>query len=236
MCGRFSRSSPPAVIAEELGCDVDPSLSATPRFNVCPTEDVLVMARGVEGPHVGMARLERPRVGLMRWGLVPWFARDAKAGPRAINARAETLATTRTFKEPFERRRCLVVADGFYEWRRVGDARQPWFFRLRSRRPFVMAGVWDRWKPASGAPLVSCAIVTCPANDTVAPVHDRMPVIVPADARAAWLAKNADPAVLPTLLRPYPDDEMEAYAVSPLVNSPKNDSAECIREITAPAS
>ena len=226
MCGRFSRSSPPAVIAAELGCDVDPSLSATPRFNVCPSEPVLVMARGADGPHVG----------LMQWGLVPWFARDAKGGPRAINARAETLATTRTFKEPFERRRCLVVAAGFSEWRRVGAARQPWFFRLRSRRPFVMAGVWDRWKAPAGAPLTSCAIVTCPANGLVAAVHDRMPVIVPAEARAAWLAKDADADALATLLRPYRDDAMEAYPVSPLVNSPKNDSAECIRAVeTTPA-
>jgi len=224
MCGRFSRSSPPAVIAEELGCNVDPSLSATPRFNVCPSEPVLVMARGADGPHLG----------LMRWGLVPWFARDAKGGPRAINARAETLATTRTFKEPFARRRCLVVADGFYEWRRVGDARQPWFFRLRSRRPFVMAGVWDRWKPSAGAPLVSCAIVTCAANGLVAPVHDRMPVIVPAEARAAWLA-DAEADALAALLRPLREDAMEAYPVSPLVNSPKNDSAECIREVTPPS-
>jgi putative SOS response-associated peptidase YedK len=226
MCGRFARSSPPAVIAEELGCDVDPSLSATPRFNVCPTDDVLVMARATDVPHVG----------LMKWGLVPWFARDAKSGARAINARGETLTTTRTFKEPFERRRCLVVADGFYEWRRVGDARLPYFFRLRSRRPFVMAGVWDRWKLPDGAPpLVSCAIVTCAANGLVAPVHDRMPVIVPADARAAWLAKDGDPAELAPLLRPYPERDLEAYPVSPLVNSPKNDSAECIRAVEPPA-
>src|SRR5262245_9708856 len=101
MCGRFSRSSPPAVIAEELGVSVDPDLLAGPRFNVCPSEDVLVVARGAD----------EPRIGLMRWGLVPWFARDAKSGPRAINARAESLATTPTFRESFERRRCLVVAD-----------------------------------------------------------------------------------------------------------------------------
>jgi putative SOS response-associated peptidase YedK len=226
MCGRFSRSSPPVVIAEELGCDVDPSLLATPRFNVCPNENVLVVARGGDA---------MSHAGLMRWGLVPWFARDAKSGPRAINARAETLGTTRTFKESFERRRCLVVADGFYEWRRVGDARVPFYFRLQSRRPFVMAGVWDRWKPADGEPLVSCAIVTCPANPLVAPVHDRMPVIVPPDGRATWLAKDADVGALATLLQPYPERTMEAYPVSPLVNSPKNDTPECIREVEAPA-
>jgi hypothetical protein len=137
MCGRFTRSSPPQAIAEELGVDVPAELVAAPRFNVCPTEEVLVVARGAEAPALGW----------MRWGLVPWFARDAKAGPRSINARAETVATNRTFREPFQRRRCLVVADGFYEWRQIGSARQPYFIRLRSRRPFAFAAVWDRWKP-----------------------------------------------------------------------------------------
>ena len=100
----------------------------------------------------------------MRWGLVPWFARDAKSGPPSINARAETVATTRIFREAFQRRRCLIVADGFYEWRQVGGERHPYFIRLRSRRPFAFAGVWERWKPPDGDPLVSCAIVTCAAN------------------------------------------------------------------------
>jgi putative SOS response-associated peptidase YedK len=220
MCGRFTRSSPPQAIADELGVPVDTIMSATPRFNVCPSEEVLVVARG-DG--------DAMRAGLMRWGLVPWFARDPKAGPRAINARAETVATNRTFRDAFARRRCLIVADGFYEWRRDGDERQPWFIRLRSRHPFVFAGVWDRWKPPTGEPLLSCAIVTCDANAVVAPIHDRMPVIVPAAARTEWLARDGDPRALGDVLRPYPDAEMEAYPVSKLVNAPRNDAAECIR-------
>lgn len=228
MCGRFTRSSPPQAIAEELGVPVETFASATPRFNVCPSEDVMVVARG------GEEEGEVLRAGVMRWGLVPWFARDPKAGPRAINARAETVATNRTFRDAFARRRCLVVADGFYEWRRDGDDRQPWLFRLRSRRPFVFAGVWDRWKAPDGAPLLSCAIVTCDANGVVAPIHARMPVIVPASARPTWLARDGDAAALSELLRPYPDGEMEAYPVSKLVNAPRNDSPECIRP-AAPA-
>ncbi len=226
MCGRFSRSSPPQAIAEEFGVPVDPAFATGPRFNVCPTEDVLVVARGAEGPALGT----------MKWGLVPWFANDPKSGARMINARAETLATTRTFREPFERRRCLVVADGFYEWKRVGDQRQPYYVRLRSRRPFAFAGVWDRWKPKDGgAPLTSCAIVTCAPNAVMAPIHDRMPVIVPPDARELWLARETPTAELDAVLRPYPDAEMEIYPVSKRVSSVKNDDAECIRRVEPPS-
>jgi putative SOS response-associated peptidase YedK len=225
MCGRFTRSSPPRAIAEELGVDVDPLLAEGPRFNVCPSENVLVVARGKD---------DVAKAGWMKWGLVPWFAEDAKSGPRAINARAETLATNRTFREPFQRRRCLVVADGFYEWRRIGAERFPMYFRLRSRRPFVFAGVWDRWKPKDGDPLVSCAIVTCAPNGLVAPVHDRMPVIVPPSARDGWLAADAAPRALTGILRPYPESEMEAYPVSRLVNTPKNDGPECIQPAEPP--
>jgi putative SOS response-associated peptidase YedK len=178
---------------------------------------------------VARSREDAPKVGWMKWGLVPWFADDAKSGPRAINARAETIATNRTFREPFQRRRCLVVADGFYEWRRIGTERFPMYFRLRSRRPFVFAGVWDRWKPPAGEPLVSCAIVTCAANGLVAPIHDRMPVIVPGHERDRWLAADVDPSAIAALLRPYPDAEMETYAVSRLVNTPKNEGPECIQ-------
>ena len=225
MCGRFTRSSPPQAIAEEFGVVIDPEVVAGPRFNVCPTENVLVVAHGADGPALGT----------MRWGLVPWFAHDPKSGPRAINARAETLGTNRTFREPFERRRCLVVADGFYEWRKAGEDRQPYFIRLRSRRPFAFAGVWDRWKPKDGEPLVSCAIVTCAPNGLMAPIHDRMPVIVPPDARALWLARDAATATLGAVLRPYPDDEMEVYPVSKLVNSVRNDEPDCIRRVEPPA-
>ncbi len=239
MCGRFTRSSPPAALAEELGIPIDPALVARPRFNVCPSEDVLVVARAIPraddaGEAVAPTRadaLPTFAAGAMRWGLVPWFARDPKAGPRSINARAETLASNRTFRDAFARRRCLIVADGFYEWRKIEDDRQPFFVRLRSRRPFVFAGLWDRWKPPAGDSLLSCAIVTCAPNALVAPIHDRMPVIVPANERIRWLAAGAPLADLTALLRPYPEDEMEAYPVARLVNVVRNDGPECIRRI-----
>jgi putative SOS response-associated peptidase YedK len=241
MCGRFTRSSPPAAIAEEFGVEVDPGLATGPRFNVCPSENILVIARAAPAPTPGevselgeMGQVgELGKLGWMRWGLVPWFARDPNAGPRSINARAETIATNRAFREAFERRRCLVVADGFYEWRRVGTKKMPYFIRLRARRPFAFAGVWDRWKApgGEGEPLVSCAIVTCAANALVAPIHDRMPVIVPPPARARWLVAGGGGDDLTTLLRPYPDGEMEAYPVSRLVNAPRHDEPECIRRV-----
>lgn len=212
---------PPAAIAEEFGVDVAPAAAVAPRFNVCPSEDVLVVARGATGPSLGW----------MRWGLVPWFARDPGAGPRSINARAETLATARAFREAYQRRRCLVVADGFYEWRKEGSARLPYFIRLASRRPFAMAAVWERWTGGGGTPLVSCAIVTCAANEIVAPIHGRMPVIVPAEGRATWLAADAGADALGALLRPHPPDAMELYPVSTLVNAPRNDGPECIRPL-----
>jgi putative SOS response-associated peptidase YedK len=255
MCGRFTRSSPPTAIAEEFGVGFDPALVAKPRFNVCPSEPVLVVARGSAAPiettddgpasrehrsAFGDASLVAPpatpalAVGLMRWGLVPWFARDPKSGPRSINARAETVATNRTFREAFQRRRCLIVADGFYEWRQVGGERLPYFIRLRSRRPFAFAGVWERWKPPDGELLVSCAIVTCAANAVVAPIHDRMPVIVPAPARQLWLARATAAADLEDLLCPFAADQMEAYPVSKLVNAPRNDEPACIQRIEPP--
>jgi putative SOS response-associated peptidase YedK len=201
---------PPAAIADEFGVEVDAATVAAPRFNVCPSEDVLVLARGATGPSLGW----------MRWGLVPWFARDVKDGPRSINARAETIATARLFREAFQRRRCLVVADGFYEWRKERNERQP-------------PGVWERWTGTGQAPLLSCAIVTCPANEIVAPVHGRMPVIVPPEARATWLAADARADELGALLRPHPADVMERYPVSPLVNAPRNDGPECIRPLAS---
>jgi putative SOS response-associated peptidase YedK len=172
----------------------------------------------------------------MKWGLVPHWAKDESIGNKMINARAETLAEKRSFKNLLASNRCLVLADGFYEWRHGGAEKEktPYFIRLRSRRPFAFAGVWERWKPTDGAPLVSCAIVTCAANAVVAPIHARMPVIVPPAARDRWVGGDEDGGDLASLLRPYPEDEMEAYPVSRLVNAPRNDVPECIAPLDPP--
>lgn len=216
MCGRFSLSADPGTLFEEFG--LHPPADWRPRYNVAPTQDVLVVASGREGPCMGM----------LRWGLVPHWAKDASGGSRMINARAETVAKLPAFREAVRRRRCLVLADGFYEWIGKGKPRQPVRIRLGSGRPFALAGLWERWRGADGEPLASCAIVTTEACPVLAPVHDRMPVILSHGAREAWLARDAAPDALRALLRPYPDDDLVWHPVSPVVNSPANDLPECL--------
>jgi putative SOS response-associated peptidase YedK len=205
------------VLAEEFGVvhfvNVDVK---SPRYNIAPGQVVeAVVQHGAE-----------KRLGPMRWGFTSSSAQESKIAP--INARAETIATTPLFRDAFRRRRCLIVADGFYEWRKEGARKTPHFIRLRNRRPFGLAGIWCFDRTAVGTRVATCAIVTCAANELMAQIHDRMPVIVPAPAHDQWLDANATPAELGALLIPLAADEMEAYAVSSVVNSARNDSPECI--------
>jgi putative SOS response-associated peptidase YedK len=220
MCGRIVRTSPAEVLAAEFGAEPPAAVDARPRWNLCPGEDLLIVVQ----------KGEQRRMGTVRWGLVPWFAKAPDDGPRSINARAENVATRPPFRDAFRRRRCLVTADGFYEWRREGRTRRPFFIRLRSHRPMGLAGLWERWRPPDGPPLLTGLVITCPATGRLASIHDRMPVVLAPDAAARWLDPTLDdPAVLRALLAPYPDDALEIYPVSPLVNSPRNDSPECVR-------
>ncbi len=224
MCGRITRSSPKEAIAAELGVADASALALPPRYNLCPGEDVLVVVQ----------RGDERRMGLVRWGLVPPDAPDARGGARLINARAESLASRPAFRRAVRERRCLVVADGFYEWRRDADARTPHLVRLRSQRPMALAGLWERWHPPDGGPsLTTCTIVTCPPNDLLATVHDRMPVVLDVEARARWLdPATTDPAALRPLLVPYPAAGLAMHEVSSLVNSPRNDSPACIEPVS----
>jgi putative SOS response-associated peptidase YedK len=189
-----------------------------PSFNIAPTQNVAVVLRD------GTTRL----VG-MRWGLIPSWATDPTIGSKLINARSETLTKRSAFKDAFKSRRCLVLADGFYEWQRQGKEKTPFFIYLKSERPFAFAGLYEIWRPPLGAPLVSCTIVTTEPNDLVRPLHDRMPVVLPKGAEGLWLDPEAEDSMrLLDLLQPYPADDMAAYQVSSLVNSVKNDSPECI--------
>jgi putative SOS response-associated peptidase YedK len=219
MCGRIVRSSPLDAIRAEFDAVSAAGLDARPRWNVCPGEDVLAVV-GAGGDR---------RLRMLRWGLVPGFAVDPAKGPRPINVRAETVLERPAFREALRRRRCLVVADGFYEWRRDGATKTPWFIRLRSGRPFGLAGLWEEWRGRTGAVLETCAILTCRPNPLVAALHDRMPVVVPPAKYGPWLdARLDDPRVLVPLLGPYPADAMEAWPVSRLVNTPGNDSEACV--------
>jgi putative SOS response-associated peptidase YedK len=190
-----------------------------PRFNVAPSQPVAVV----------MDAASRD-VSWMRWGLVPFWAKSPEIGNRLINARAETAAEKPAFRSAFKRRRCLVLADGFYEWLKPGGRgvpSVPYYFHEKDHAPFTFAGLWDEWENAEGKPLRSCTILTCPANEVVRPVHDRMPVILEETARWAWLTREAVQD-LQALLVPVQEGFLGAYAVSRAVNSPANDSPDCV--------
>ena len=193
-----------------------------PRYNIAPTQDVLVIRNDSS----------QNRAEMMRWGLVPSWAKDPKIGSRMINARSETLAEKPSFRTAYRRRRCLIVADGFYEWKRDGKTRTPMRIMLDSGQLFALAGLWEAWKRPDDSWMMSCAIVTTSANDLVADIHDRMPVILDPDVESVWLDSDLDDtAALSELLVPYPSERMTAYEVSRIVNSAANDVPECIAPI-----
>jgi len=219
MCGRFTLATPAAQIAELFGLEHTPEL--TPRYNIAPSQQVAIVRRAGGRPELAWAR----------WGLVPSWARDPAMGARTINARCETVAVKPAFRAALRRRRCLIPADGFYEWRREGNRKQPFYFSLPNGSLFAFAGLWERWEGA-GEPLESCTILTTGANDAVAPVHDRMPVILAPEAHGPWL----DPSVpgeeaLAVVLAPLPSLTLRCYPVSSLVNNPANDTPDARRPL-----
>lgn len=221
MCGRFVRKRSSVLLARYFGAK-HISDELQPSFNIAPTHNVAVVIND------GGRKLVS-----MRWGLVPSWATDPAIGSKLINARAETLTQKAAFKNAFSARRCLVIADGFYEWEKAGSLKTPMFFHLKCDRTFGFAGVYEVWRPPLGEPLTTCTIITTEANEMVGPIHDRMPVIVAKELEELWLAPALeDDRRLLDLLRPYPSDEMETYAVSTLVNSVKNDSRECVERIS----
>jgi putative SOS response-associated peptidase YedK len=166
---------------------------------------------------------------LLRWGLVPSWSKDGKP---FINARGESVATKPTFRAPFRRQRCLILADGYYEWKAAGKVKQPYFYHLRDDQPFAFAGLWDRWHGPKGV-VETCAIITTEANELAKVVHDRMPVILTGDACKAWLDSEAEPAALEGLMRPYSASAMDVYPVSTQVNSVRNNGPELIEQLAS---
>ena len=213
MCGRYTIAVDPQLLAERF--DVALPEDFHPRFNVAPTDSVLALTERSSGRELMVAR----------WGLVPHWAKEAKSGARMINARAETLAERPAFRPLLAKGRCLILADGFYEWRLDPDGRKrPVRYTLAHGEPFGFAGLWTIWHdPESDEPLRTCTIITTSANDLVAPVHDRMPVILPRDSEEAWLDRDLPVDAALSLLAPYPAGEMLAADASMLVNSVKND-------------
>ena len=222
MCGRFTLSTDPEDLARAFGVVDLPQLS--PRYNVAPSQPVAAVRVVVEDG-VGQRQVR-----LLRWGLVPSWAKDLRVGNRMINARSETAAGKPAFRRAFRSRRCLVLADGFYEWRRRGKERQPHYVTMKDDRPFAFAGLWERWiNPEDGEVVDSCTLLTCGPNELVEPVHDRMPVILATADHDLWLdPKQDDAEVLQPLLRPFPAGEMTVRRVSERVNSPRNDDPSCV--------
>ncbi|HVU65532.1 MAG TPA: SOS response-associated peptidase [Ktedonobacteraceae bacterium] len=213
MCGRYTLITNIDRIAEAFG--VAPTLEAQPRYNIAPTQEIVTIVNN-----------GNPHLSLLRWGLIPAWAKDESIGSRMINARAETLAEKPSFRNLLRSRRCLVVADGFYEWQGEGKNKTPMYITLQDGQPFAFAGLWDRWKDPDGQEIHSCTIITTEPNELMAPIHNRMPAILRPKAYEDWLNPQLrDDNVLTHLLKPYPSELMTARAVSKLVNNPRNDSA-----------
>jgi putative SOS response-associated peptidase YedK len=221
VCGRFTVRSKLNRILQEFSAELRPEYEPAPRYNVAPTQQIMTISL-VEGRRMAMPR---------RWGLVPFWADDLKIGNSLINARAETVADKPAFRSSFKRDRCLVVADGFYEWKKLdAKTKQPYFIRMRDDRLFAFAGLAARWDKQGV--VESATIITTEANALMAPLHDRMPVILPAEAFDLWLDPEfQSKEQLQALLRPYPNDDLIATPVSTLVNSPKNDDPCCVNPL-----
>ena len=222
MCGRYTLSSPTDLLADLF--ELERLEELAPRFNIAPTQESAVIRLREDSQNRELA--------MLRWGLVPVWAKDPTIGNRMINARSETVAEKPSFRTSFKRRRCIVVADGFYEWGKIDGRKQPFHFRLADDGPFAMAGLWDRWEKGDEGPLGTFAILTGEPNQVVAPVHHRMPVILQPGTYQEWLDPNVeDLAALQPLMEPFPTELLVGYPVSTYVNSPSNDSPECIRQL-----
>ena len=217
MCGRYALTSPPAVIAERFHLLWTPEVA--PHYNIAPSQTIPVVRETAQGRALAF----------LKWGLIPSWAKEASIGMKLINARSESLADKPAFRNAYRHRHCLVPADAFYEWKPVAGRKQPYCIRLRDAGPFGMAGLWERWKDPHGEWVESCTIVTVDANPLVAPLHDRMPLIVAPEAYDAWL--SAESAELPPAV---PAQAMQAYPVSPLVSNAKNDVPACLDPTDSP--
>lgn len=216
MCGRTSLFAPQSVL--EARFDAEAAQPLTPRYNVAPREDLAVIRN--DAPET---------IDLLEWGLLPSWVVEPEDYSRPINARAETVLEKRSFSEAFERRRCLVLADGFYEWQETPTGKQPYRVERADGDPFAMAGLFERWEGAETT-RETVTVVTTEPNDVVEPLHHRMAVILDEDEEATWLA-DADPAAHRALLDPYPSEELEAYPVSTAVNDPSNDDPSLVEAV-----
>lgn len=222
MCGRFTLTQSGETLAEVF--QLDAALDIAPRYNIAPTQPVAVVLCPEQTPHRHLSH--------MRWGLIPSWAKDPTIGNRLINARAETVGQKPSFRTAFKRRRCLIPADGFYEWQRQGNrkAKQPFYIFLKEHQPFAFAGLWEQWTdPNSGGEVETCTLLTTEPNRLMASMHNRMPVILAPEHYDRWLESGYFHApILQGMLTPLPEQQMDFYPVSTLVNSPAHETPDCL--------
>jgi len=222
MCGRYTLVTPVETLAEEFGLS-GPLPDMRTSYNVAPTQEVAAVVAG-DG--------EGRRLEMLRWGLIPSWADDPGIGSRMINARSESVAEKPSFRRAFKDRRCLIPADGFYEWQKTNGGKQPYYIRMKDGHPFAFAGLWESWDRDEEGEIRSCTILTTAANDLVGEVHNRMPVILSPEYYELWLEPAVrEPDQLLPLLTPYPVEYMEAYPVNRMVNSPANDGPGCVERV-----
>jgi putative SOS response-associated peptidase YedK len=222
MCGRFTQFHSAKAIAKAFQLSEVPELA--PHYNIAPTQTIAVVLQ----PAPKSERQFR----FFRWGLIPSWSKDPAIGARLINARAETVAEKPAFRSAFRHRRCLIPADGFYEWQRQDGQKQPFYFHLQDHQPFAFAGLWEHWQGPEGEDIETCTILTITANELLGPVHDRMPVILSPEAYNTWVDPELQTASqLQPLLCPYPAEQMVAYPVSRAVNRTSFDDPDCIQPL-----
>ncbi len=217
MCGRFAQIEPLSNIIKTFFID-EFTTELTPHYNIAPGTRILSIVSN---------NGKRLLVDL-QWGLVPHWVKDPSIGQKLINARGESVNEKPSFRGAFKKNRCLIPASGFYEWKKEGKIKIPHYVKLKSGDPFTFAGLHETWISPAGRELHTCTIITTTANSIMEPIHDRMPVIIPREKYDLWLDIVSQPEDLLALVAPYPADEMQLYPVSTMINSPKNESAECI--------
>lgn len=218
MCGRFALKAPSSELASRF--ELNEVVDFAPHYNIAPGTDIPTIRSSPEGKRV---------MQLLRWGLVPHWAKDPSMGSKLCNARGETLIEKPSFRDAFKRRRCLVPGDGFYEWKTDGKQKQPYYFSMKSGEPFALAGVWESWRSPDGEVLRTYCLITTGPNDIMRPVHDRMPVIIPRNDYEVWLTGDSVHAL--DFIRPYQADEMQVWAVSKRVSKYTEEGADLIRPI-----
>jgi putative SOS response-associated peptidase YedK len=226
MCGRFTLRATPTQLAEMF--DVLRWPEVIPRYNIAPTQTVVAIRAARDG--------NTRELVFLKWGLIPSWAKDAKIGSSLINARSDTAAIKPSFRSAIRKRRCLIAADGFYEWKALPEVKtkQPLFISLKSSALFAFAGLWEHWTDPAGAAVETCSILTSGANSLLASFHDRMPVILDRAEYDRWLdPREQDPAAVQSLLDEWPAEDMQVTPVSTLVNSPRNDSPLCLEAVSA---